>query len=73
MTWLSDPIYAIREQSMQALYLISKLFGPALMNKVVIPKLLSFQTEENLFESEYLTRIFPLIAESWRRTLMLTF
>ena len=57
LDWLSDKIYAIRDQSMASLNEIGVLFGEDWIVNHVLPKLMTYQNEEN-----YLYRLTPLLA-----------
>ena len=57
MSWLSDPIFAIRENAMQVIKKLTLLFGIEWMMKYALPKLISYETEDN-----YLYRLTPLLA-----------
>ena len=47
LDWLNDKIYAIREQSMRSLNEIGVLFGEGWIVSHVLPKLMTYQNEEN--------------------------
>jgi len=55
--WLSDPIYCIREHTMETINELGIIFGGNWVEKTILPTLLSFENNEN-----YLFRQIPLIA-----------
>ena len=57
LDWLADPIYSIREHAMQTLKDLGFVFGADWIEKNVMAKLLSFESNDN-----YLFRQIPLIA-----------
>jgi serine/threonine-protein phosphatase 2A regulatory subunit A len=57
LEWVSDPIYSIREHTMEMIKDLGFIFGAEWIEKNIFPKLLSLENEDN-----YLFRQIPLIA-----------